>query len=70
MREHLAAAQAKEPLSVHSRWMTGWLTVKTGSLYGAIAAVGVLHAAGMIALLIWAPRGVRGQVAPHTLSGL
>ncbi|MGP0061107.1 MAG: MFS transporter [Beijerinckiaceae bacterium] len=36
----------------------GWLTVKTGSLYGALAAVGALHAAGMITLLIWAPRSV------------
>lgn len=35
----------------------GWLTVRTGSLYGALAAVGALHAVGMIALLIWAPRG-------------
>lgn len=35
----------------------GWLTVKTGSLYGAFAAIGVLHAAGMVTLLIWAPRG-------------
>jgi hypothetical protein len=31
------------------------MTVKTGSLYGAIAAVEVLHAIGMIVLLIWAP---------------
>jgi hypothetical protein len=44
----------------------GWLTVKTGSLYGAIAAVGVLHAVGMIALLIWAPRGVGGVEASST----
>ncbi len=33
----------------------GWLTVKTGSLYGAFAAIGLLHAAGMIALLLFAP---------------
>ncbi len=32
----------------------GWMTVKTGSPYGAIAAVKVLHAIGMIVLLIWA----------------
>jgi hypothetical protein len=31
------------------------MTVKTGSLYGAIAAVEVLHAIDMIVLLIWAP---------------
>jgi hypothetical protein len=31
------------------------MTVKTESLYGAIAAVEVLHAIGMIVLLIWAP---------------
>jgi MFS family permease len=36
----------------------GWLTVKTGSLYGALAAVGALHAAGMVTLLIWAPRSI------------
>jgi hypothetical protein len=33
----------------------GCMTVKTGSLYGAIAAVEVLRAIGMIVLLIWAP---------------
>ena len=36
----------------------GWLTVKTGSLYAALAIIGGLHAAGMITLLVWAPRGV------------
>lgn len=35
----------------------GWLTVRTGNLYGALAIVGALHAIGMIALLVWAPRG-------------
>jgi sugar phosphate permease len=34
----------------------GWLTVRTGSLYGAFAAIGLLHAVGMAALLLWAPR--------------
>jgi hypothetical protein len=42
----------------------GWLTVKTGSLYGALAAIGALHAAGMVTLLIWAPRGIgQGEAA-------
>jgi sugar phosphate permease len=36
----------------------GWLTVKTGSLYDALVVIGVLHVAGMAALLLWAPRGV------------
>ena len=36
----------------------GWLTVTTGSLYGAFAAIGLLHAAGMITLLLFAPRDV------------
>jgi sugar phosphate permease len=39
----------------------GWLTVKTGSLYPALTAIGLLHAVGMATLLIWAPRnGGRG----------
>jgi sugar phosphate permease len=44
----------------------GWLTVKTGSLYGAIVAVGVLHAVGMIALLIWGPRGIERKEVSRT----
>lgn len=35
----------------------GWLTVRTGSLYGALVAIGGLHAVGMVALLAWGPRG-------------
>jgi sugar phosphate permease len=45
----------------------GWLTVKTGSLYSAIAAVGALHAVGMIALLIWGPRGIGRRQASGTV---
>jgi MFS family permease len=33
----------------------GWLTVSTGSLYSALAAVGALHAAGMAVLLVYGP---------------
>ncbi len=39
----------------------GWLTERSGSLYSALAAVGVLHAAGMITLLLWAPRRAGGN---------
>jgi hypothetical protein len=47
----------------------GWLTVKTGSLYGGLAAIGVLHAAGMTTLLIWAPRGIgRGEASGQRAS--
>lgn len=44
----------------------GWLTVQTGSLYAALALVGALHAVGMVALLLWAPRG--GGVASSSAS--
>lgn len=37
----------------------GWLTMTTGSLYGAFAAIGLLHAAGMVTLLLFAPQSVR-----------